>query len=311
DIADLVSEIRSGRTLFLNRRELPADSPHLVWLERSGTHGAALAPMRSRGRVIGAIMLAWVRYNPRSTDETATVLQATGQIIGNTLNRLRAQAAEHAYRNELRGLAVDLNRLDDRVRRETAIDLHDGAAQSLAVARMKLAQLASGSVEPEATITLVDELVGKALAEIRGVIDQLSPTALYELGVDTALSEYCDDVAAKTGLAIRYDGPDARLDVSDEEAVLLYRAARELITNAVKHADATALSLRLWQTDAETALEVEDDGIGMNADVSARKGRSGGLGLFSLTERLSHLGGWIRFDNTGRGTRVSLAIPRA
>jgi two-component system sensor histidine kinase UhpB len=97
-------------------------------------------------------------------------------------------------------------------------------------------------------------------------------------------------------------------NLPDAIALCLYRAAREALGNAVRHARARAIDVRLGIVDQLAELKVDDDGIGFNAKGEAARRR--GLGLLSLEERAKLLGGSFELDTSpGKGTHVCIRIP--
>jgi signal transduction histidine kinase len=88
--------------------------------------------------------------------------------------------------------------------------------------------------------------------------------------------------------------------------VILFRSIRELLINAAKHARAQRVQVLLEREADRVNAAVEDDGVGMEHDVAAIRGS----GLFSIQERLSHVGGSMRIESApGKGTRILLSAP--
>jgi signal transduction histidine kinase len=135
---------------------------------------------------------------------------------------------------------------------------------------------------------------------------ELRPVALEEAGLVPALEELCRAYANRLGVTV-----DARLDpvelpASVEHTVL--RLAQEALANAVRHADASRVALRLGQLDGQVEVTVSDDGCGFDpAAVGTRRG----MGLASMRERVEELGGVFDLRAaTGEGTTVRALIPR-
>lgn len=101
-----------------------------------------------------------------------------------------------------------------------------------------------------------------------------------------------------------------RSDPDEITAAFLYKACRELVMNAVKHAKATSIEVSLREDDTHFILQVMDDGIGMSTS-HFRPDTAGnrGFGLFSLDESASYLGGRIDYESNGGGTKVIVVLP--
>ena len=99
--------------------------------------------------------------------------------------------------------------------------------------------------------------------------------------------------------------------MTEDRAALCFRAVQELLVNAVKHAHARKIEVSIGRNRGRICITVADDGIGFDTSGGiSRKGRKGGFGLFSIRERLQHLGGSLKVDTKpGRGTRVTLSAP--
>jgi len=99
--------------------------------------------------------------------------------------------------------------------------------------------------------------------------------------------------------------------LDDNVRVVLFQAVRELLMNVAKHARARTAEVSIRRIDQQLHVTVEDDGIGFDAThAAARRGATSGFGLFSIRERLGHLGGHVTIEPLPqRGTRVCLIAP--
>jgi len=160
-----------------------------------------------------------------------------------------------------------------------------------------------------AALQRTEELIEAALERTRALTVGLSPPALYEFGLDAALDGLVKDIKQHHGLdvTLRATGSDVALD--EASRVLLFRAARELLMNVVKHAQARQVTVVLERTKGQATLEVTDDGVGF--DTGAPRSRNG-FGLFSTRAQIEGLGGsLVVVSRVGGGTRVCVAVPLA
>ena len=219
--------------------------------------------------------------------------------------RLERQVAERTA--SLRRLAAEVCLAEERERRRIAEDLHDHLGQALALIKIRLQRLRGDAVLGGHGPAL-DELVAlgdQAIRFTRGLTFELSPPVLYELGLGPALEWLGEETARKHGLAVEVRDRSRR-PLPDDLKVMLWKSARELLHNVVKHARARRVAIDLRAPDGRVVLEVADDGRGFDPE-QARRDAGERFGLFSIEERLRQLGGRLELDTApGRGARVRL-----
>jgi signal transduction histidine kinase len=215
-------------------------------------------------------------------------------------------------------LAIENAHLRDRVeqsavmeeRGRLARELHDSVTQSLysltllAEGWKRLA--VSGRLEDVAEpLSELGSIAQQALKEMRLLVHQLRPPLLEEEGLLAALHQRLAAVERRAGV-------DARLlsgDLVDLPGAIedgLYRIANEALNNALKHASATSVTVRVEASDEQVEMEVQDNGQGF--DVAAVR-EQGGIGLSSMRERAEKLGGTLTVTSVpGTGTNVCTCI---
>jgi CheY-like chemotaxis protein len=139
----------------------------------------------------------------------------------------------------------------------------------------------------------------------------LSPSLLYEAGLGQALRALARRMGELHSLAIEVIDDGSPKPLGEDYRVLLFRAVQELLHNTVKHAKATRVKVSLRRDGTQVRIEVEDDGVGFLVSPHGRgDGMREGFGLFSIQERLRHLGGSFEvFSQPGRGVRAVLVVP--
>ncbi len=237
----------------------------------------------------------------------------SGMVMDIT-ERRQAETQILADQERLRAMASELICVEERERKRIAADLHDGAAQSLALARMQLAEVAE-AVAGSAPGNILDEAsrqIRRSLEQIRGVLLDLSSPALHQMGLAAGLSEWLDNnVRDKYGLTTVFRDECGNVDLADEVRLFLFRNVCELLTNVVKHGQAQRVSVSMARVGQTLRIVVEDDGLGFD-QASARNlsGRRGGFGLFSVAERMADLGGSLEMVSApGKGCRAILVAP--
>lgn len=222
-----------------------------------------------------------------------------------------AQRLQH-YQEDLRTLAGQISLAEESERRRISSELHDGTIQNLVLARIYLETLKRSlqSVEDERLAGEINELLQRSLQETRSLVFEISPPVLYELGLEAAIEWLADHYRQRSGLEILVDSDDRRAALSDELRIVLFQAARELLINVLKHAQASRVAIGLQHGPHGIELTIEDDGRGFDSEGAAsRPASEGGFGLFSIRERLKLLGAELEVSSSGTGTRIRIHAP--
>jgi PAS domain S-box-containing protein len=237
---------------------------------------------------------------------------ATGEVVvfADESDRVRMQAAldaarEQAARERLQAAEVE--------RARWARELHDETLQALAGLHVLLysASRATTVDDMGERIAQAQEQIEDEMEKLRGLISELRPAALDELGLEASVRDLAERTQAVYGLDVETlvdlaaaDGAAQRLDQEVETAA--YRIVQESLHNAARHAGATRVVVELARRDGALELSVSDDGGGFDAADAG----SSGFGLRGMRERVELLDGRIEIDSgAGRGTRVAAALP--
>jgi signal transduction histidine kinase len=174
-------------------------------------------------------------------------------------------------------------------------------------AQAELRNAGLGEDHPTArALAEVNELNHGALAEMRALIFELRPGALAEEGLVASVSKHAAAVAAREGIDVDVTGPADRLPLGPEAEEQLYRLTQEALNNVVKHARTVAASVVITSGPAQVTVAIRDDGIGFDPDL----GRPGHLGLASMRERVTRLGGRLDVASApGSGTTITATLP--
>lgn len=222
--------------------------------------------------------------------------------------QLRLQTLQYAYQKELLSATIQA---EERERERIGNDLHDEIGSALSAAKILIAQLAySPTASPREleVVSTVEGLLGDSLRDIRNISQNLHPAVLAQFGLDKALynlSSRCTDSFAQ-GMQVQVE-LTSTLSTSQELAV--YRIVQEAVNNAMKHAQASRLTVLLQEQQTGLSLTIADDGCGFDYAL-AQQNDQGGLGLKSLAARASLLDAALHIESEpGRGTRLHMAIP--
>jgi signal transduction histidine kinase len=251
---------------------------------------------------------------PQFLKEERFLLSMVAERIADLVALRDAQKQLSTYQEHLRSLASELTLAEERQRRTLALSLHDRIGQGLAVAKLKVETL-EHVLPPEHQPRLRDvaALIKQIVNDTRSLTFEISPPILYELGLKQAVVWLSEHIQRQFGLPITVRCDEEFAGVSEGVRVMLFRSIQELLTNAVKHAHATDVTVLLLDDADELCVIVEDDGVGFDAQTLGRfPSHSGGFGLFSIRERIHHLGGRLDVSSSsGKGTRVQISVPRA
>jgi signal transduction histidine kinase len=202
---------------------------------------------------------------------------------------------------------------EDRVR--IARSLHDDTAQSISMLIIHLERLGHlvQADAPEITryVTDAQHVANRLLENLRKIIWDLRPSILDDLGLVSAIRWFARTNLEKVGVKVEfYAGSDITRLPSHLET-MLFRITQEAISNILRHANASKVSLRLWKANSQLWLEIRDDGCGFdleNTSEAAVEGKR--LGLIGIHERVSLVGGEIKIESAqGVGTCLQVHIP--
>jgi len=231
-------------------------------------------------------------------------------ILHDITDRKRAEEQLFEYHEKLKSLASQMSVIEERERHRLATDLHDHIGQSLVMSKMKLDSLRESISSGESTDVLgeVCDCLGDVIRDTRSLTFDLSSPILYELGFETAVSEWLDEqIREKHGIETEFrdDGQPKPLD--NDIRALLFRNVRELLINIVKHAKARKVKVSVSKADEQICIIIEDDGVGFEP---AKIGSNTGFGIFSIRERLEQLDGHLEIESEpGRGSRFTMTAP--
>jgi PAS domain S-box-containing protein len=259
----------------------------------------------------GSLLWVWVHVSPIK-GPTGEILFALVMFKDITREK-QVQAEISEYQERLRSLASELSLTEERERRRLAADLHDHIGQILAMAQIKLGELSQEAASPglRTTVGEIREFIGQAIRYTRSLTFELGLPVLYDLGLEAAVEWLAEQFQEQYGLEIRVHRDGLPKPLGEAANLLIFRLLRELLTNVVKHAQATAVEITVSRDGDFLSIGVADNGLGFNpAEIGIRAGRTGGYGLFSIRERLNHLGGYLEISSApGRGTVATIVVP--
>lgn len=237
-------------------------------------------------------------------------VQSRTQALVDSEARLRATAevAEQGNR-QMRRLALELSRTEERERRRLAQVLHDHVQQLLVGAKMRVERLSQSQKNSEAEEQLVGvvTVLDMAINATRTLAVELVPPVLQSQGLPTALQWLAVHIKDHHQLILQLDIDPQANPTSEEARDLLFQAAREFLLNVIKHAGVSAARLQLLRCSGDLLLTVSDNGAGFA--VNANRGSETTFGLFHIRERITALGGELNIvSQPGQGTQVTVRL---
>jgi PAS domain S-box-containing protein len=220
------------------------------------------------------------------------------------------------YQKRLKALAYQVTVVEEKERRAIATDLHDYVGQSLALARMQIAALKSSFPGPDLAGKL-DDVSGtllEALEETQTLMLELSAHSMHDTGLSAAISDWLEGEIKRHRIQTEVidNLPEDRSQSLDPEVrTILFRNVRELVINAVKHARAKKIRIRLEDRNPNLRIIVDDDGVGFNpTGENTEKPAWGGFGLFRIEELMTDIGGNLKIvSGKDKGTTAILSVP--
>jgi signal transduction histidine kinase len=310
----LVEALQQGQVhqvedLYVGSRPSQAVQSLQAW----GLRAVLNVPLIAEGKLIGLLSLGRDRPGPFAPEHMDLALEVA-RPLAIAIQQARLFEQVHDGRDRLRQLARQLVSAREEERQRLSRVLHDEAGQALTALKISL-DLIRDDLPPELSplarrIADAASLTEATLAQLRTLAQDLRPPALDAAGLNPALEGFCCQFSRRTRTPITYVGTD--LSVLPEAArICLYRCLQEALTNVAKHARAGQVNVVLLSDDREVRLSVEDDGQGFHLRTGLSSlGRSTGIGLLGMQERLESLGGRLEIEShLGQGTRLVAHIP--
>lgn len=296
---------KAGRVLERGRSERVdsvLDDPEVDQqvTRRLGVHSALYVPLLVRGRPIGVV----IAHDKRAA---SPVFGEDDLRLAESLTARAAIAvdlSEQVSRDSVRRV-VEAQELE---RARLARELHDETGQALTSILLGLKPLEqfAESDDARAAVASVRELVVSTLQDVRRLAVELRPSALDDFGLATAVERLADTFREQSGLIVDLVTQLGEERLPSETETTLYRVIQEALTNIVKHAGATRVSILLQRKAGAVVAVVEDDGSGFDTAST----REDALGLAGMRERLGLAGGRLQLETTpGAGTTIVAEVP--
>ena len=259
----------------------------------------------------------WISENVRTRRDQAGVLIGYEGTVEHITERKLAEERLRATLEEVRMLSGRLATVEEEERTRIARELHDELGVGLTCLKIDLSRLVTivgDGVNAHARANLDDkvrsmvEQVDSTIASVQRLVTQLRPALLDNLGLVAAIEWQCHDFQKRTGIPCTCVTSADDIAMEPERATALFRICQEALTNTARHAQATAVTIKLESHHDSLQLVVADNGVGIpNTKVSDRRS----LGLLGMKERATLFGGEVTIQgHPDKGTTIIACLPR-
>jgi len=261
----------------------------------------------------------------RRNTELAKFNRALGSEIRERKKTEKALRESEVHYRELfekaRRMEDNLRRLSNRIlraqeeeRKHISRELHDEVGQALTAISMNLAALKASVGQPDPPVRQqlsgAQRLLQQTMETVHGFARELRPTMLDELGLLPALRSYLQGFSTRTGLTVRFRGTVLAEALNPDQKTVLYRVAQESLTNVLKHARASRVTVAIRKANNAICMEVADNGRSFQPGPEHSNHSKKRLGLLGMEERIRLVNGrFLIKAEPGRGTTIRATIP--
>lgn len=211
----------------------------------------------------------------------------------------------------LKDIYKHLEEIRENERAVISREIHDQIGQSLTALKLDMNWLKEPfkNANPETATKLqgMIELISQTIKDVQRISSDLRPGILDDLGLPAAIEWYCEEFEKRTGIRCSLKLDDSTFDDSQKNLVF-FRVLQEALTNVIRHADASSVSIILHQSKHRITLTIHDNGIGIPEEkIESYKS----LGLISMRERMHQFDGkFVVSAKEGNGTKLTVFIPK-
>lgn len=245
-----------------------------------------------------------------------------GQAVGvqgtarDITERKAAQEKLKASSNDLRALSARLQSAREEEGTRIAREIHDELGSALTSMKWDLEEMdkiLSGHVEQPEFAALQEKLhspmrlIDVAISSVRRIASELRPSILDDLGLVAAIEWQAQQFQTRTGIACHCDCSLAKVELSEEQSTAVFRIFQEALTNVLRHAQATAVEIKIIREQGYLSVSISDNGRGIN---NTEKSEQQSLGILGMRERAHLIGAEIKITGVaGKGTILTVHVP--
>lgn len=254
------------------------------------------------------LLAGFVRFASNTIARQQTELSSQVRQLQEVLHR-NAELDERVRR-----AAAQSTALNERVLRRISAELHDGPAQDLGLASLKLDNVmersearAEHDCQDEADLNAVKQSLDHALQEIRGISSGMGVPQLSNLTPEEIVARVVRTHERRTGTRVALETENLPARVSVPLQITLYRVIQEALNNAYRHAQGEGQHVRVTANGIELTMEISDAGPGSNG--ASPQNDTEHLGVVGMRDRVESLGGTFEWQSDKNGTHVTARLP--
>ncbi|GGH77762.1 signal transduction histidine kinase [Filimonas zeae] len=195
--------------------------------------------------------------------------------------------------------------IQEQTFRNISQEIHDNIGQVLSLAKLNLNTINEANFREKLEVT--DELVGKAIADLRDLSRSLNGEKITDLGLYMALEHELAIIEKTVAVKTILSGDDIDELLNEEQVIILFRMMQELLNNILKHANAGCIEVALQVEEKCVRISIKDDGKGF--DLSQLDPSKTGIGLKNLEQRARLINGQLDIKTApGAGTEVTISL---
>jgi len=195
--------------------------------------------------------------------------------------------------------------IQEQTFRNISQEIHDNIGQVLSLAKLNLNTILQNGASEK--IVLAEELLGKAINDLRDLSKSLHPEKIIDIGLTNAIRHELQLVQKTARLSTEMIAEEKEINLSNEKSIIIFRMIQEILHNIIKHAKAKNVTLAIKSKDDKTIIEIKDNGRGF--DLANLKSTETGIGLKSIQQRCALINASCDIQTMpGMGTSVQLII---
>jgi signal transduction histidine kinase len=250
----------------------------------------------------------WIHFT------AAPITDSKGRLIG-AVETLQDITETKDAEKQIKTLSRQIIDIQERERESISREIHDDVGQLLSAIKMALNRTYKKIPDKLAVIkdqiSEISDLMNKAIKEIRGLSHTLHPPLIEDLGIASALEELCEDFKSYSEITITWNIEQIKTSLQSITKITIYRLFQEGLNNILKHSKATKVYLSLTSSESTIDAVIEDNGVGFLVDDVLSPLQKKSLGLISMRERVSLIGGDLKIISTpGKGTKLIACLEK-
>lgn len=198
--------------------------------------------------------------------------------------------------------------IQEQTFRNISQEIHDNIGQVLSLAKLNLNALHHNSSKEQLDVT--EQLLGKAIADLRDLSKSMLGEKITDLGLVTAIENELKLIGKTLSIQTRLSYDENEVMVSDEQTIVVFRMVQEIFSNCLKHAKASTLEVNITTENNKTCISIADNGIGF--DMGCLDEKQTGIGLKSMQQRAKLINASLQINSSpGNGTQVNICLQQS